>query len=136
MSSGNPKPEIRTTELIALGFLRFEIRISNRGTSGDVWSSAARTLVPGLDSSSPAWGKHPIAPARLPNIFSGHWQQKTPPQWKAVISAKQRQIQKAPVNTLKNLFLEKWKGRSDAKSGPGRMMPSSVAAKEFINRGN
>jgi hypothetical protein len=77
----------------------------------------SRRAVSGLDSSSPAWGKHPIASARLPNIFSGHSQQKTLPKWKAVISDKQQQIKEASVNILKNLFLEEWAGRSDAKSG-------------------
>jgi hypothetical protein len=38
-------------------------------------------------------------------------------KWQAVISAKQQQINEAPVNTLKNLFLEERTGRPDAKSG-------------------
>jgi hypothetical protein len=63
-------------------------------------------------------------------------QQKTLPKWKAVISVRQQQINEAPVNTLKNFFLEERTGRSEAKSGLGRTMPSSVVAKEFINWGN
>jgi hypothetical protein len=44
-------------------------------------------------------------------------------------------MNRAPMNALKNSFLEEWAGCSDAKSGLGRLMPSSVMIKKFINRG-
>jgi hypothetical protein len=61
-------------------------------------------------------GKHPIAPARFPNLFSCHWHQKTLPKWKAVISAKQQQISEAPMNMAKIYSLKS--GRADRMRNP------------------
>jgi hypothetical protein len=80
--------------------------------------------------------KTPHSIARLSDLFSCHWKKKTCPQLEEVILAEQQQINRAPMNALKNLFLEGRTGRSDAKSGLGRMMPPSVVTKKFIDRGN
>jgi hypothetical protein len=40
------------------------------------------------------------------------------------------------MSALKNIFLEEGMGQLDAPSGLGRMVPSSVMAKKFINRGS
>jgi hypothetical protein len=72
----------------------------------------------------------------LPDLFSCHWKKRTRPKLNEVISDKQQQINRSPMNALKNLFLEERAGRSDAKSGSGRTMTSSVTVQKFINRGN